>query len=191
MRNSALLTVQEHTSSSYAPRTYANALNADLTVAFAVDFTTAGERLTHKAAQARYHAIPLAGEPIVAARSLYRAMRLHNARTLNIAGNGIYTLSQVGSWSQESVNQWVFAVLQKVAAHWPLTHVRSGGQTGVDIAGVAAAHALGLDALALLPRGYRQRHTDKRDREHSQAEIHAQIEHYAKQLVDGGAAVLR
>lgn len=168
MRKSALLTVQEHTSSSYAPRTYANALNADLTVAFAVDFTTAGERLTHKAAQARYHAIPLAGEPIVAARSLYRAMRLHNARTLNIAGNGIYTLSQVGSWSQESVSQ-----------------------TGVDIAGVAAAHALGLDALALLPRGYRQRHTDKRDREHSQTEIRAQIEHYAKQLVDGGAAVLR
>lgn len=46
------LIIKESTSSKYTPRTYYNAKSADLTVAFAVDFSTAGERCTHKAAGA-------------------------------------------------------------------------------------------------------------------------------------------
>lgn len=45
-----MLTILEHKSSSYAPRTYENAAKADVTIAIAVDYNTAGERLTHKAA---------------------------------------------------------------------------------------------------------------------------------------------
>lgn len=179
-----MLTIQAHSSASYAPRTYANAHAADLTVALAVDFTTAGERLTHKAAGNRYLGLALGGDPILAARKLYAELRRRSASTLNIAGNGIYTLSRAG-WSQEHVNQWVYAVLATVAPHWPLSLVRSGGQTGVDIAGVAAAHALGLEALALLPGGYLQRFEDKVDRPHSADEIRAQIERYAHLLVQG------
>jgi hypothetical protein len=177
-----MLTVEEHSSSSYSPRTYANAKGADLTVAFAVDFSTAGERLTHKAAGDRYLGIALEGCPIVAARRLFAELRARNAKTLNVAGNGIYTLAKAG-WSQEQVNAWVFEALAKIAEHWPLTLVRSGGQTGVDIAGVAAAHALGLDALALLPAGCIQRFEDQVDRPHSQHEIRGQIERYAQLLI--------
>ena len=36
------LTIQEYKSTSYAPRTYHNAHSADLTVAIACDFNTAG-----------------------------------------------------------------------------------------------------------------------------------------------------
>lgn len=180
------LTVQAHLSASYAPRTCTNAQAAGITAAFAVDFDTAGERLTRKAAQERYIAIPLGGDPVEAARALYRALRQHDAHTLNIAGNGIYTLSQAG-WSQSAVNAWMYAVLAKVAAHWPLTLVRSGGQTGVDIAGVSAAHALGIDALALLPKGYLQRGADKVDRQNPGFSIREQIEGYARELVPGHA----
>lgn len=178
-----MLTVQAHTSSRYSPRTYANAHGADLTVAVAIDFSTAGERLTQKAAGDRYLAIQLEGDPVAAARKLYAELRRRNASTLNVAGNGIYTLSRHG-WSQEQVNQWIHAMLSKVAAHWPLTLVRSGGQTGIDIAGVAAAHTLGLDALALLPAGYIQRYEDQIDKQHSQSEITNQIEQYARRLAD-------
>ena len=174
-----MLTIQAHPSSSYAPRTYINAQQADLTVAFAVDYSTAGERLTHKAAKGRYVAIPLGGDPIEAARSLYRALRHHKARSLNVAGNGIYTLAKAG-WTQEAVNKWVYQVLAQTSAHWPLEAVRSGGQTGVDLAGVVAAHALGLDALALLPAGYLQRHEDKVDRSRTRADLQECIERYAR-----------
>lgn len=176
------LNVQAHLSASYAPRTYANADAADLTVAFAVDFNTAGERLTRKAAKERYIAIPFGGDTVEAARALYRALRQHDAHVLNIAGNGIYTLSHAGR-DQSAVNAWVYAVLAKVAAHWPLTFVRSGGQTGVDIAGVAAAHALGIEAMALLPKGYLQRGTDKIDRQNTGFAIRGQIEGYARELI--------
>ncbi|WP_455233399.1 DUF4326 domain-containing protein [Geopseudomonas aromaticivorans] len=176
-----MLDIQEHTSPSYSPRTYANAAGAELTVAFAVDFSTAGEKLTHKAAGDRYVGIPLGSDPVEAARALYRALRDRNAHTLNVAGNGIYTLALHG-WTQRTVNEWVHEVLSKVNAHWPLTAVRSGGQTGVDLAGVVSAHVLGIDSLMLLPKGFTQRGTDKIDKLHTAEEIRAQVEHWANAL---------
>jgi len=176
-----MLTVEEHSSPKYSPRTYVNANGAELTVAFAVDFSTAGEKLTHKAAGERYLAIKLGGDPIPAARQLYAALRRHGAHTLNVAGNGIYTL-MVNGTTQRQINLWVYDVLAKVAEHWPLKHVRSGGQTGVDIAGVVAAHVLDIDALALLPKGFIQRHEDGVDRTHTEGEIRQQILNFALAL---------
>lgn len=182
------LEVLEHPSPNYSPRTWANAKGADLTVAFAVDFTTAGEMLTHKAAGERYVGIDLGAEPIEAARALYRAMRAHGAHTLNVAGNGIYTLDKHG-WTQERADAYVYAVLAKVHEHWPIQHVRSGGQTGVDMAGVTAAHALGIDALALLPKGFIQRGADKVDLSMTHEAVLAAIQTAAEALRDGSIAV--
>lgn len=112
--------------------------------------------------------------PLEAARLLYKALRFHNAKTLNIAGNGIYTLQE--SCAQEALNQWLFDVISIVHRHWPLAAVRSGGQTGVDLAGLVAAYALGVwRVISLLPRGYVQRGADKVDREHTTKQIRAQI----------------
>lgn len=173
--------IQQHSESSYAPRTQVNASRAGLTVAFAVDYSTAGERLTKKMAGIRYASIPLEGEPLEAARLLYRSLRVHDARSLNIAGNGIYTLAS--SWTQASVNQWVYDVLAIVHQHWPLESIRSGGQTGVDIAGLVAGYALGVERVtALLPHGYIQRGADGVDREHTAQEIRVQIEQGASEL---------
>lgn len=40
----------EDSSRDYNHRTYVNALNADATIAFAIDFSTSGEKCTKKAA---------------------------------------------------------------------------------------------------------------------------------------------
>lgn len=168
------LTIQEHSSSKYAPRTEFNAKSAGLTVAFAVDFSTMGERLTRRVAGEKYLAIDLSLEPIQAARELYKAMRLHGATSLNVAGNGIYSLQAKG-WSQARVDRYVFAVLGKVAEHLPLKLVVSGGQTGVDIAGVTAAHALGIPAVATLPKGFVQRDASGKDSTHTREEIESQV----------------
>lgn len=173
--------IHEHSSPKYGPRTFVNAKSADLTVAFAVDFTTAGERLTHRAAANCYVGIPMALPAIEAARELYRALKRTGACRLNIAGNGIYTLQQHG-WQQDQVNAWLYAVLAPVQQHWGLAHVRSGGQTGVDMAGVVAAYALGVDVTLLLPRGYIQRGADKCDRTHTRKEITHQLQRAALQV---------
>lgn len=103
------LAILEHASPSYAPRTAVNAKTADATLAFAVDFNSAGERLTRRVAEGRYLAVPLSREPeavLTQARNVFRFLRAGGYRALNIAGNSIATLSKQG-WGQADVDQFV------------------------------------------------------------------------------------
>lgn len=173
----------EHESAQYKPRTVHNAHTADLTVAFAEDFNSAGERLTKREAGSRYVAIHLSTDPLVAARMLYAACKKHNVSTLNVAGNGIYSLS--GEWAQGqltdkqkfeyldegslineyqvSLNQWVYMVISKVHEFWPLTNLLSGGQTGADWAGGIAGEAIGLNVIMTFPKHCLQRDEHHKD----------------------------
>ncbi len=178
-----MVIVQEHTSAKYTPRTYFNAKAGDITVAFAVDLKTAGELLTHKAAGDKYIGFLLTEDTqaIDLARQLYKFMKLKNAKTLNIAGNGIYTLSR-HNCSQEHINNFVCDVIEKVHQYWKIEKIFTGGQTGVDLAGAVVASYLNIDALITLPKGYIQRFEDKVDREHTKEQIEQQIEYWASKL---------
>jgi len=175
------LTIVEHSSATYAPRTYHNAQRADLTAAIALDFDTAGERLTRKAAGDRYVRISLLTDPHEAADRLLQAFPRYHVRTLNVAGNGIYTLAGKG-WTQERVDAYVFTVLAKATSQWSIAKVISGGQTGMDLAAVTAAYALGIASEATLPKGFIQRGPDGRDCTHTAEEIRRQIESGAARL---------
>lgn len=183
----ASVLVKEHRSSSYGPRTWENASRGDVTVAFAVDFQTAGEKLTHKASGEKYIGLPISTalmtseHAIQCARKLFAFARSRNCRCLNVAGNGIYTLAKSGI-SQADVNLFVASVLGKVHEHHALSKVISGGQTGVDVAGAVAGVVIGVHTQVLLPRGFIQRDESKVDRSHSAEDIRRQIE-------DGAAAV--
>lgn len=154
-------TLEEHGVSGYGPRTFANA-KADATWAYAVDFTTSGEQLTKRAAGERILQIPVGTTTEVCARLLTEHLRKLGARSLNVAGNGIYTLAQHYPTGQPQdlqakLDTYVLKVLTLVHTEYPLSQVRSGGQTGVDEAGIKAGIALGIPTLALLPNGFRIR----------------------------------
>lgn len=169
------VSILEHSSSSYAPRTYANAAKADVTIALAVDYSTAGEKLTHKAAGDKYLKLDPNKEKLDNARSLWR--RLHyfcGSRIINVAGNGIYTLQTQGI-TQEHINWYVYDILSIVHKHCTIDRIVSGGQTGVDIAGGWAGVKLGIDVELLLPKGFKQRHEDGIDVNHTKEEILSQI----------------
>ena len=156
------LTLLEHASSNYAPRTGENARSAHVTLAFAVDFETAGERLTRRLAGRRYLGIPF-GTPVETAANVVSSfMASTYASTLNIAGNGIYTLAKAGV-SQAQADEWVYRVLRLVHAHRPIAALRSGGQSGIDTAGLAAAVAPEIPATGLYPKGFRVRQADGKD----------------------------
>ncbi len=178
-----MVIVQEHQSQKYTPRTYFNAKSGDVTVAFAVDLTTAGEKLTHKAAAERYIGFLLEEntEAIVLARQLYKFMKDRNAKTLNIAGNGIYTLSK-HSCTQEHINNFVCDVIEKVHQYWPIEKIYTGGQTGVDLAGAVVAQYLDIDALITLPKGYVQRFENKIDITQTKEDIEKQIDYWCDKL---------
>lgn len=176
-----MLEIVEHTSENYPPRTWKNAKAAGLTMAIAADFNTAGERLTHRAAGDHYVAIDLEMPAIDAARQLFRALRHFNTHTLNVAGNGIYTLAEKG-WSQEDINVHVAKIIGKVHQHWKIEKIFSGGQTGVDMAGIIAARFIGIPAKATLPKGFLQRHLDHKDRCFTQEDIVQQVRDGVKGL---------
>lgn len=72
---------------------------------------------------------------------------------LNVAGNGIYTLIKKGV-EQETINQYVYDVVSLVHKHWPLDKIVSGGQTGVDTAGLVTGCALDIDTVGHGPKGF-------------------------------------
>ncbi len=178
-----MVVVQEHKSVKYTPRTYFNASSGDVTLAMAVDLNTAGEILTHKAAGEKYIGFLLDNniQAIDIARDLYRFMKKRNAKTLNIAGNGIYTLSKYGC-DQAYINEFVVEVIELVNKNLPIEKIYTGGQTGVDLAGAVAANYLGIEALITLPNGYMQRFEDKKDITQTKEDVENQI-HYWTNLI--------
>lgn len=176
-----MIKLVEHKSSSYGPRTFHNAKSAQLTAAIAINFNTAGEKLTHKAAGECYITLPFLDPCLDNARRLYVACKRFRVETLNIAGNGIATFADANVW-RETVHQYVFNILRQVHAHYPIQKIVSGGQTGVDIAGAMAACKLGIDAEITFPLGFRQRDENRVDHYYSEEEIMKQIVEGASKL---------
>lgn len=189
-----MLIVKEHSSEKYSPRTYYNAKSADLTVALACDLTTAGEKLTKKAAGNRYIGFDLTKEDdhVVIAREIYREIMRRNqcksgwVQTLNIAGNGIYTLSKFG-YDQQQINRLVYKTLHLLHQHHPINKIYTGGQTGVDLAGVdlagaVAGYALNIETEVTLPKGFIQRYSDGIDVRSSEEFIRKSIMDYTSEL---------
>lgn len=149
----------EHSSPKYPPRTYENA-SADVTIAFAFDMNTAGEVLTYEAvrSQDRLYIPVNPGIDVSDAKLNYDARRINeaSARTINIAGNGVYTTIKYGhnqAWCDYFVWDYLRRLLSKL--DYEIALIRSGGQSGFDEAGIKAAIALGVPALCLCPRGWK------------------------------------
>lgn len=157
-----MLLVKEHSSSKYTPRTYYNAKSAEITLAFAMDFNTAGERLTNKASYPNYLDLPLDDPWIDNARKVWRVLHKNNYSIINIAGNGIYTLSKYGM-KQSDIDTYVLNVIKQVHEYHKITKIYTGGQTGVDLAGAKVGYQLGIDTEVTLPKGYIMRFEDGKD----------------------------
>ena len=151
-------------SGGYQQRTRenANADDIDFTLALAIDLETYGERATRKAAGDSYIGIELKD---LSAKSVTAAVKEFLAQlpdeylkgeplALNIAGNGVYTLNAHGA-DQDDCDQFMarfFAAIESKGVK--LEFVRSGGQTGFDEAGIAAAVAFGIPCECHAPKGW-------------------------------------
>ena len=158
------LTVMESYSPKFHDRTVENARWADFTVAFAVDFTSPGERLTATAAGEDYlpFDLPHSGEELED-EGLRRRMAIILSRRLesmtepvrlNVAGSTAADLARHGI-SQEQADSFVTDVLGRALDEGlVIGELRSGGQSGIDEAGTKAALALGIPASQVVPRGF-------------------------------------
>lgn len=182
--NPEILIINQHKSVKYPPRTYYNATSAGVTLALALNLETAGELLTKKAAENRYIGFKLTDDidDIMIARQLYKKMKQDNVNTLNVAGNGIYTLSEHGC-SQDFINYFTYKIISKVHQHWPIEKIYTGGQTGVDISGAVTGYLLGIPTEVTLPLGYLQRFEDKKDVTGTREKVFEQIHNGALNIM--------
>lgn len=158
--------LEEDKDSGYGPRTEINAKEADVTFAIAINFDSAGEKLT-KSMVKKYNKlyIPVSpygdvvykAEKIVAL--LNKTFEGKHYVSFNIAGNGIYTMK--GTMTQEQCDDFTYNLLFSIVNHVDLKvrvkTIRSGGQTGFDEAGLKAGIKLQIDTTAYYPKGYKIR----------------------------------
>jgi hypothetical protein len=156
---------QEEPTSGYRNRTIKNA-SADATIAIAYDFNSAGEKLTKSSVlnqNKKY--LPVSTDVFsskndVASTAGKIAQELNklpnNEITLNIAGNGIYTLK--GTMSQSAADNFTLELLEEVQKRLnpekKIVSLRTGGQTGFDEAGAKAGIKLGIPTTILAPKGW-------------------------------------
>jgi len=87
-----------------------------------------------------------------------------NAKSINIAGMGIYNMKSV---TQEQVDKYVYdvlkAVLESPNLKTKIESIRTGGQTGFDEAGAKTSQKLGIRTLILAPKGFTFRDATGKD----------------------------
>ena len=182
----------------YATRTdeNANAADVDFTIAFAVDFDTPGEKCTARCAGKSLIPCPLpvkdgrldmSDESVKAmvntiCRYLPDDMLEGEAMGLNIAGNGIVSLEKKGV-SQEDLNSFFNRIGEEMKkSGLNVTSFRSGGQTGVDEAGVYMAAGYGAPMVVHAPRNWEFRNKDGKDI-YGEADFKKRFDCFSKNIV--------
>lgn len=156
----------------YKARTLENA-KADVTIAIAVDYTTAGEKCTKNCVSQNgklyialpYNSIGFTSNPesdVVEISNLYLnkiAKDIFNLKkkeiTLNIAGNGIYHMP-LGQKETDWIIRYIIAIIFGILKEHgiTITQIQSGGQSGIDESGLKAAVKLGIPAKCIAPNGW-------------------------------------
>lgn len=153
----------------YKERTIKNA-SADVTIAIAIDFNTAGERLTKNAVVNQknlyvpIHIKKLLNSVEETVRTINRTKK--DSISLNIAGNGIYTLVKHymdQDYADELVYMFLLNVVNSPDLKVKISAIRTGGQTGIDEAGAKAGVRLGIPTSILAPKCWRFRNEKGED----------------------------
>jgi predicted kinase len=169
---------KEEQTSGYRNRTIKNA-SADATIAMAIDFNSAGEKLTKSSVLSQNKKyIPVDANKLEVTEqrvnnivnslnSINKQRNLfdNNGISLNIAGNGLYTMK--GKYTQEQIDEFTYQLLKAVVESPNLKNkiefIRTGGQTGFDEAGAKAGIRLGIPTTILAPKGWVFRDINGRD----------------------------
>lgn len=132
-------------------------------MAFAMDFTTAGERVTKSFCKKHnkiYVPVSLSNEmnstrlqSIITFidNSIY-ARKLDNGLCLNIAGNGLYTLEKEQKFYDEWMELFIWALTRWAVDKFIIVSACSGGQTGIDEAGAKATDHWKIPTIIRAPK---------------------------------------
>lgn len=175
--NNVKPTFYEDDKPGYASRTIKNAEWADITLAIAVEPDSPGEKTTRRAAKGRIVEVvlPETEEEMLSHAFIKDAVSKIEVAVkrlvpewetegiyLNIAGSGLPALSRHGL-SQSSVTLFTNRLVSLLMERVTINEICSGGQTGLDEAGIKAAQYNGIQCNILAPQGFKMRLEDGTD----------------------------
>jgi len=176
-----MISLIQHENTSYSERTKLNAKLSDFTIAFGVDFTTNGEILTKKVAgKDKYFAWNIKNDPLEEWTRFWNVIYEKDFGIVNIAGNGIYTLDKYNI-IQDYINNLIYTVLTKLSNSYTFK-LKSGGQTGADMAAVIAGYKLGIETEVLFPKGFKRRNKEGKDYNSTSQQIFNEIYEKSEKL---------
>lgn len=161
-----MITFIENEVPGYADRTLRNIENTNITIAFAVDFETAGEKLTKYLAGNLYYPVQLMKSDRYLEKlfdTIFEDLYGIGTLKLNVAGNGIYTLFEKAGWKQSEIDSVIHLFLMLISEEIGIDEIHSGGQTGIDEAALKAADKLKIPAFCIAPKGWVFRNKFARD----------------------------
>lgn len=151
------------TSSKYSDRTRENIEWSDITIALAENFDTAGEKLTKYSAEGKYVSSNITKNVNDIVDSIYNQMTALGKTKdikLNIAGNGIYSLSKNQFQYDIKLIDIIKGLQNKGIT---ISEIRTGGQTGIDEAGAKAGQYLGIKTTVNAPSKWTYRNKQGND----------------------------
>lgn len=162
-----MIIFEANENTGYRDRTIKNA-SADVTLAFAADFTTAGEKLTKKAVleQEKLY-IPVdinifqtrkdLHDSVWSAREKILSLKKPEI-TLNIAGNGMYRFKTTFINTQKMLDELIYRYLHdlnlSLGGYVKIALIRTGGQSGADESGANAGVKLNIPVLVHAPNNW-------------------------------------
>ena len=164
----ALLHIEvfESKTTNYAARTKTNADYADITFAFAVDFSSKGEILTKQCVKKLnkiYVPINANDLKITEERILKVIDFINNSKQVNknIIINNPAGVSSGGNLTQHVADSFAFAFLKTLIDNdkfsYKVIEIRTGGQSGFDESGAKAGYKLGIKTSIVSPKGWKFR----------------------------------
>lgn len=176
--------LEENSEYGYKARTELNAREADVTFTIALNFNSAGQKMTKDFVLKHNRLyVPISPHGDIGEKA-ERLVTLLNEKfagkkhfiSINIAGNGMQTMN--GVLTQEQCDNFTFNLLSSIIQNPELKinikHIRSGGQTGFDEAGIKAGLKLKIDTTAHYPKNYRIR-TLESDKTQTREEVFKRV----------------
>jgi hypothetical protein len=161
-KHKAAITFVECSKAGYPARTAINVQETDGTLLLAADSSTPGEKLTRKLCEEHKKpcmviAISLDLKLDKTPKDVEEWINTKGIATLNIAGNCITRFPR--RVLQADLNKLLTDLLTGLA----LVRIQSGGQTGIDEAGIMAGLALKVQTKVVAPKGWMFRGRDGKD----------------------------
>ena len=177
----------EDSKRNYGHRTWKNAEWSDITLAFAVDFTSPGEITTAEAAGDKLVKVAIPKDVGKYSQAVYGTPEFEEKRQivdsiysaiisnphyrksgikLNVAGNGLKAFKTAGV-NPDDVEHFIHHIIFRLinSKGLKISKIRSGGQSGADEWGITAGQQNGLRCSVLAPKGYRFRDENGEDHE--------------------------